>query len=301
MSDLATVLDLLDLATARGADLGTKGGMDDIALAAKRIRSRSGFAGEVLTIALAGGTGTGKSSVMNALLGEEVVATGVVRPTTQSSTAVHAPSGAVDLSRLIADLDIGTVIEHEKAGSFVLIDLPDFDSVAEAHRHVVESVLPRVDVVVWLADPEKYADPVLHAEFLAPLSSYEGQFIFAINQADRLGDDIDRVQADFAEKLRSDGFVDPAPIALTAAPRMGDPDVASLEAVFTDRLDLKRTALCKVALDVRSLASDGHTACLEDLDAGATVEQIDATALAAATFVSLGISGYELFDRLCGG
>ena len=51
-------------------------------------------------------------------------------------------------------------------GNVVVLDLPDIDSLEAGHRAAVEAVLPKVDVVAWVTDPEKYADAVLHDDFL---------------------------------------------------------------------------------------------------------------------------------------
>ena len=49
----------------------------------------------------------------------------------------------------------------------VLLDLPDFDSIEEAHRLEVDRLLRLVDLVVWVLDPQKYADRVVHEQYLA--------------------------------------------------------------------------------------------------------------------------------------
>ena len=40
----------------------------------------------------------------------------------------------------------------------VLVDLPDHDSAAVQHREQVDRILALVDAVIWVVDPEKYAD-----------------------------------------------------------------------------------------------------------------------------------------------
>ena len=49
----------------------------------------------------------------------------------------------------------------------VLLDLPDFDSVEARHRLEVDRLLRLVDLVVWVLDPQKYADRVVHQQYLA--------------------------------------------------------------------------------------------------------------------------------------
>lgn len=298
MADLAEVMDLLDLAMARADGIVPDPIFDDMVDVGKRIRTRNGFVGEVLAVALAGGTGSGKSSIVNALVGEDIVTTGIVRPTTQSATAVYPEDAWVDLSPLLDSLGVEERIAHDTLESLVIVDLPDFDSTAEAHRHVVEDVLPRVDVVVWVLDPEKYADPVLHDEFLTPLAAYEGQFLFVMNQVDRLGEESGDAMQALADLLESDGFTEPVPVAIAASPRDGDADTEALQTVLAEQTDLKRAAIAKMALDVRVLASSGWSAChgIDTKDLG--TESLDTLALSAATFVSLGVAAHELHHRV---
>ena len=297
MADVVEVLDLLDLALARSEGQVADDTHDELMSMGRRIRVRDGFIGEVLVVALAGGTGSGKSSILNALAGDDLVTTGVVRPTTQRATAVYPPGTGADLQPLLDTLCVDDRITDDTFDEIVIVDLPDFDSTAEAHRHVVESVLPTVDVVVWVLDPEKYADPVLHDEFLADLTAYEAQFVFALNQIDRLGDDTEAVLDDLEQKLRADGFEHASPIAIAAAPLDGDPDVDAIRVVIADRLDTKHAAVAKLGVDGRRIASSGYEAChvmdRSEMDAPG----LNALALAAATFVSLGVAAYEVYRR----
>jgi GTP-binding protein EngB required for normal cell division len=301
MVEIADVLDALDLAIARSEGVLPPETSDRMAAAARRARTRTGFVGEALVVALAGGTGSGKSSLLNALLGADIVATGVTRPTTQLATAVHAPRPFADLGPLLEELDVDTIEIVPTAGDVVYVDLPDFDSTERAHRHVVERVLPRVDAVVWVLDPEKYADPVLHRGFLGRLADHESQFVFALNQADRIPGDVTTVVESLAAHLVADGFRSPDIVATVGVAIGGrPPNVTALEGVVERRLDRKSTALSKLALDMRSLASEGWLAC-RAVDLRNLGEQSrDTVALAAATFVWLGVTAYELYGRIAG-
>ena len=301
MADLQEVLDAVDLSIARSDGVLPPAATDDLARVSRMVRRRSGFVGEVLVVALAGGTGSGKSSILNALLGHPVVTTGIVRPTTQTATAVHAERKHVDLNPLLGALDVDTLIHDDAAGDLVFIDLPDFDSTQEAHRHVVETVLPQVDAVIWVLDPEKYADPVLHAEFLTHLVDHEPRFLFVLNQADRLDGQVDDALGGLRRHLEADGFEDPWLAASVGDDRDGaEVEVGELRLALEQRLDAKSTALSKIATDVRRLAGDGWRACI-DIDVRDLGDQSrDAVALAAATFVSLGVAAYALHHRMAG-
>ncbi len=299
MADPGGLLDLLDLVVARSDGIVPSSVTDTLAEEARRARMRHGFLGEVLVVALAGGTGGGKSSLLNALVGERVVPTGVVRPTTQRATAVYAPDPAVDLEPLLSELGVDDRVLVGGAGDVVFVDLPDFDSTERAHRHVVETVLPRVDAVVWVLDPEKYADPVLHRDFLARLVPYQDAFVFVLNQVDRLGDEAGEARASLATWLAVDGFEAPEVVETVAASK-GElpPDVEALRTHLSSRLDTKATAIVKLAADLRIAANDGWRACRDVDTSTLDREGADGAALAAATFVSLGVAAWELLASM---
>lgn len=295
MADLAEVMDLVDLALARSEGRIDALVVADLKTVGRRIRMRGGFIGEVLAVALAGGTGSGKSSIVNALVGDDVVSTGIIRPTTQVASAVYPDRKHVDFTPLLDGLAVDVRIAHEGVGDLVVVDLPDFDSTVDAHRHVVEEVLPLVDSVVWVLDPEKYSDPVLHKDFLQTLVPYETQFIFALNQTDRLGDGVDKVVESLTSLLTKDGFRSPDVAAIAAAPHEGVASIGALTHALEERLDIKNAATAKLAIDVRRLASSGYEACLQVSLEDMGQASLDALALSAATFVSLGVAAYDLY------
>jgi len=293
MTDLTELLDLADVAVARSQGVLSEPDRASVAAVCKRVRLRAGYLGEGLVIALAGGTGSGKSSLLNALVGADVVTVGIVRPTTRNAVAA-VPEGDIALGRLIDDLEIGSVVATRLKDRIVYVDLPDFDSIEHAHRHIVEKVLPVVDAVVWVLDPEKYADPVIHNDFLATLSAYGEQFLFALNQADRLTVGASEAASDLQRRLIADGIADPA-VVLTVAQH--DVDTEDLQAAIASRLQTKRTALSKLVIDLRNVANESWFRCeakVSERSGGAAAD----AALAAATFVSLGVEAYDCYASI---
>lgn len=262
MRSLDELLDLLDLAVARGDRVASPAELRRAAEVAVHARSRGSFLGDVLVVAIAGGTGSGKSSLLNALAGASVAPVSALRPHTDEPLAWVAGDVLLDATPLLDDLEIEQRAENDVLPGVVVIDLPDMDSIAEWHRRTVEDLLPMVDAVIWVFDPEKYNDPALHDGFLRPLAAYHRQFVFVLNKVDRLDpDDVSLVQAHLTAVLEESGYPSPRVIATSAAPRHGPPiGVEDLIKHMDRRLDAKVAAQSKLVEDVRrtarALASD---------------------------------------------
>lgn len=247
--DFTPALDLLDLAIASSDGLASEADREAAAgLAAVARRRRDHLSGAIV-VAIAGGTGSGKSSLLNAIAGREVASTSALRPHTDEPLA-WIPADDAAISAMVATLGVDTVVEHDDELDLAVIDLPDLDSVDANHRSLVEATLPLVDAVIWVFDPVKYHDPSIHDEFLATVTEYEPVFIFALNKVDRLDEaEAEAVEAHLGGILRMDGFCDPEVLAVAAAPPDGSP-------VGIDRLmtSLERTLVTKRADRVKLVA-----------------------------------------------
>src|SRR3989475_662461 len=142
--NLQRCLERLDEAVADGASLGIA--TAEAARVAETARARLRFPGEAYVLALAGGTGVGKSTVLNALAGEEVSPAGARRPTTAEPVAWVPADKRAELAQLLEWLGVTQVREHhaDGLGELAVLDLPDFDSVAVEHRARVDALLPKV-------------------------------------------------------------------------------------------------------------------------------------------------------------
>ncbi|MGZ4505912.1 MAG: GTPase [Blastococcus sp.] len=214
--------------------------------------------GDATVVALAGATGSGKSTLFNALSGGEVSSPGVRRPTTGVAHATvwgpdDAPDGGAD--RLLDWLEVPRRHRHAPEPALdglVLLDLPDHDSVRLEHRLEVDRLVGLVDVLVWVLDPEKYADAAVHDRYLRPLASHAGVLLVVLNQADRLDDTaVEACRADLRSLLDGEGLAAVPLLTLSARTGAG---VAGLRGELARRVAARRAATDRLAADVRSAA-----------------------------------------------
>jgi len=113
-----------------------------------------------LVVATLGGTGAGKSALLNALLGAEVARTGRSRPTTTRPTLVSRPG----LTPEMLGIDPATVewVSRDLPAlrDLVLVDCPDPDTseFAETGNNLarLREILPKCDVLLVVATQQKY-------------------------------------------------------------------------------------------------------------------------------------------------
>ncbi|MFJ6955960.1 GTPase, partial [Micromonospora aurantiaca (nom. illeg.)] len=183
----------------------------------ERAGDRLALSGRHTVVALAGATGSGKSSLFNSLARLDLSPVGVRRPTTGVAHAcVWGPlDGAVRLldwvgvlprHRFVRESPLDADDESNLHG-LVLLDLPDFDSVQHGHRLEVDRLLGLVDLVVWVVDPQKYADRVIHTSYLREFHRHKDVTVVVLNQADRLHPtELPKVLDDLRRLLDADGL-----------------------------------------------------------------------------------------------
>ena len=215
--------------------------------------------GNATVVALAGATGSGKSTLFNALSGSEVSSPGVRRPTTGVAHAtVWAgvdDDGGTD--RLLDWLQVPRRHRHPPEPALdglVLLDLPDHDSVRLEHRLEVDRLVGLVDVLVWVLDPEKYADAAVHDRYLAPLAGHAGVLLVVLNKVDRLdAGAAAECLADLRGLLDREGLAATPLLAVSARTRDG---VAELRGELAKRVAARRAATDRLTADVRGAATD---------------------------------------------
>jgi hypothetical protein len=246
------LLPVIDQALADSVGVIDERALEPVAHLRNRTLTRLAYPDDVLLTALAGGTGSGKSSLFNAVAGEEVATTGGVRPTTSRPQVLVPIARRTALAGYLDEIGVDERVAHDGHDWLCLIDLPDTDSVEVEHRLRVDSLLPRLDCVIWVVDPEKYRDAALHHAYLAPMAAYQSQFVFVLNQADRLTDDeITLVKADLVSVLEEDGIEAPTVLATRARPPAG-PSVGIDELLEVLHQKLGGSVYEKLLVDLRA-------------------------------------------------
>lgn len=276
---LAALAEAAELAEGRLAP----GIVEEARAVTAKAGARLGLGLESTVVALAGPTGAGKSQLFNALAGSELAAVGRRRPTTSTGQAATWGDGA---GALLDWLQIPRRhgLPPGELDGLVLLDLPDFDSVEAAHRLEVDRVVALADLVVWVVDPQKYADAALHEQYLRPLASHAAAFTLVLNQADLLRPpEIDAWRRDAERLLAEDGLRD-VPLVVVSA-RAGD-GVPELRRLLVARVAARDAALARLAADVDA-AADALRAGCEGRPAG--VQREDRARLIAALEDAAGV------------
>lgn len=262
-SRLDALRELVGLSRTRldGQTLAEAGRVLDEAAARRKLSGRH------TVVAIAGATGSGKSQLFNALAGVAISDTGVRRPTTASPIACSWSDGAAPLiDRLgipgrLRRRPLNNPESEEQLRGLVLIDLPDHDSAAVQHRAQVDRILKLVDAVIWVVDPEKYADAVLHERYLRPMAGHAEVMFVVLNQVDRLpGEAADQVLDDLRRLLDEDGVAlgehgEPGATVLALSALTGD-GLAELREALGEFVAERGAAARRVSADVDAAAAE---------------------------------------------
>lgn len=212
---------------------------------------RMGFGKNVTVVALTGATGTGKSSLFNRLSGSDLSPVGVRRPTTSKAQAVVWGEASEVLDWLGVARRHG--LSDPELDGLVLLDLPDHDSTQVEHRIEADRLVQLVDIFVWVVDPQKYADAVLHDDYLRPLAGHAAVTVVVLNQIDRLTE-TERRQclADLSRLLKDDGLTGVKVLSTSTVTGEG---IDALQETIAARLHEERAAAERLSADLDGLAA----------------------------------------------
>jgi GTP-binding protein EngB required for normal cell division len=219
---------------------------------------RLAISGGATVVALAGATGSGKSSTFNALSGTTLATVGVRRPTT--AHAMACSWGEESAEELLDWLQIPRrhALEADPGmdpalDGLVLLDLPDHDSTELDHRMEVDRLVQLVDMLIWVVDPQKYADAAIHDRYLKPLAQHADVMMIILNHVDELTT-VQREQclSDLRRLLDSEGLSKVPVMAVSAVTGEG---IEGLRAALAKQVAEKQVAARRLAADVSVAAA----------------------------------------------
>lgn len=187
-----------------------------------------------LIVGLFGGTGVGKSSLLNRLAGEEIAQAGVERPTSHEVTLYLHKDFRLDL--LPADLPMKEtrIAYHSKPERRLIawLDMPDIDSTATHNREIVKAWLPYVDWIIYVVSPERYFDDI-GWRFLQERAGRHA-WLFVMNHWDQGREEqID----DLRRRLEAEGFKNPTILRTIGVPSNQPDDFDKLEKIINDAIN----------------------------------------------------------------
>jgi hypothetical protein len=164
----------------------------------------------LLVLMLMGGTGVGKSTLLNALAGGSIAQASFTRPTTRDPVVYYHESVRPD--RLPPELRHCKLVPHDRPEleHKILVDTPDLDSNVLAHREKVLQMLPVADIVLYVGSQEKYHDRIGWDLFLR--QRRRKAFAFVMNKWDRCAQASAtglRPDEDMLRDLEAQGFKNP--------------------------------------------------------------------------------------------
>ncbi len=292
-SDVDTRIEGLRVAAeaARGrldADL-----VDEAAATAERAASRLSLSGGHTVVALAGATGSGKSSTFNALAGLDLAAIGVRRPTTswtmactwggEPATELLDWLGVPARHQVQRDSMLEQGREDRDLEGLVLLDLPDHDSTEVSHHVEVDRLVKLADLLVWVLDPQKYADAAIHDRYLRPLATHKEIMLVVLNHIDEVPPERRTAMVDDVRRLLVQDGLDGVEVIATSA-RRGD-GISELKRAIAKRVAAKKAVRARLMADVTATASRMKQANGDakpgDVARGRSRELVDAFADAA--------------------
>ena len=149
-------------------------------------------------LVVAGEFNSGKSSVINALLGASVLREGVLPTTNEISVLRASPpgTGGQPRTQACADGHFDVFLATPLLTRVSIVDTPGTNVILERQQRLTEEFIPRADLVLFVLSADR---PLTQSEvaFLTYIRQWEKRVVFALNKVDTLASpaEVDQVRA----------------------------------------------------------------------------------------------------------
>lgn len=215
-----------------------------------------------LLAVIGGSTGSGKSTILNTLVQENLSASSVVRPTTRHPVLVHRPEDAEwftnttilpSLARVTRQGEAAVHLQGEPAhmelrqttaipSHLALLDAPDVDSVVEENRELARQMLDAADMWIFVTTAARYADAVPWS-ILAPAAQRGVRVALVLNRIPEGARDL--ISEDLRRLMQAQGLGDAPLFAIDEHPltnnRLDMVDIAHLHAWLRAQAESQET------------------------------------------------------------
>ncbi|MCW2827681.1 MAG: transporter, partial [Marmoricola sp.] len=135
----------------------------------------------------------------------------------------------------------------------MLLDLPDHDSTEVSHHLEVDRLIGMTDLMVWVLDPQKYADAAIHDRFLKPLASHAEVMLVVLNRIDEVPEDRRSSMLDDVRRLLELDGLGGVPVLTTSA--LTGEGIPELRRAIGRRVADKASFRARLAGDVSDAAA----------------------------------------------
>jgi small GTP-binding protein len=174
--------------------------------------------GELFLLVIAGEFNSGKSSFINALLGDKVVAEGVT-PTTDRITLLRY--GETPVETPLGEHTVERQFPADVLQRMVLVDTPGVNAIIRQHEELTRDFIPRADLVLFVTSADR---PFTESErlFLDVIREWGKKIVIVLNKVDLLEEQ---------EREQVEQFIRENAIKLLGFP----PDILSISARLAQR------------------------------------------------------------------
>jgi hypothetical protein len=143
--------------------------------------------------------------------------------------------------------------DESELDGVVLLDLPDHDSTEVAHHLEVDRLVDLADVLIWVLDPQKYADAAIHDRYLAQSVEHQDVMLVALNHIDTVPEERRESMLGVVRRLLDADGLDRVPVLPVSA--KDGTGVAELKAEIARRAAEKQSTRIRLDADVRTVAA----------------------------------------------